>query len=470
MPQLLSLSRAARLVGVTRSAIQKKIQNGELSTFEGKLKVTELLRAYPNTQIDDTSMLERVKHIKNTARFTHSREQESALPSQDVLMARLIKLGKELIEVKSAFKRQTELLDTINNKLAQLDDAHIKDLYNWLNTEIQRSPKLEPAAQLLATDTVLRIMAAQVKVIPSGHEFFVEGNDSILQAALRAGLAINYGCESGNCGACKARIVSGEVQPIRHHDYVFTDLEKQMNYQLLCSCTAITDLTIEAAEAHKPEDIPLQQIETKVKKLEQLNENLVLLRLQTPRTNTLRFLAGQYVTLQFENEKKIEAFIASCPCDGRNLEFHLNLNLKENVEINQTVQIDGPYGDFVLQEDSKHPALFITDEQGFPPIKSLIEHVIASDNETINHLYWISNDETKPYQHNLCRSWVDALDDFKYTQTKTINQIVTDYPDLSKFEVYIAGSENLISTAKEYLLNNYLPTTQCHIAKLRGNK
>ncbi len=459
MPQLLSLSRAARLVGVTRRAIQKKIQNGELSTFEGQLKVTELLRAYPETQIDDTHMLERVKQIKAAATFTHPRDHESALPTQDVLIARLIKLAKELVEVKSAFKRQNELLETINNKLAEFGDD---SLHQWLKAEIQHSPKLEPAAQLLANDTVLRIIAAQVKVIPSGHEFFVEGKDSILEAALRAGLAVNYGCESGNCGACKARIVSGEVQAIRDYDYVFTELEKQMNYQLLCSCTAITDLTIEAAEAHNPEDIPLQQIDTKVKKIEQLNEDLFLLRLQTPRTNTLRFLAGQYVTLQFENQTQIEAFIASCPCDGRNLEFHLSSELRDNLDTNQIVKLEGPRGDFVLQEDSKRPALFITDDQGFPPIKSLIEHVIASDNDTINHLYWIT--ETEHYQHNLCRSWVDALDDFKYTRTETINKIVTDYPDLTEFEVYIAGSENLISAAAKVLKNKY------HIAKLRGNK
>ncbi|WP_069472074.1 2Fe-2S iron-sulfur cluster-binding protein [Candidatus Marithrix sp. Canyon 246] len=460
MPQLLSLSRAARLVGVTRSKIQKKIQNGELSTFEGKLQVTELLRAYPETQIDDTHMLERVKQIKAAATFTSSREHESALPSQDVLIARLIKLGKELVEVKSAFNRQSELLDTINNKLAEFGDD---SLHQWLSTEIQRSPKLEPAAQLLANDTVLRIIAAQVKVIPSGHDFFVEGKDSILEAALRAGLAVNYGCENGNCGACKARIVSGEVQTIRNHDYVFTDLEKQMNYQLLCSCTAITDLTIEAAEAHNPEDIPLQQVDTKVKKLEQLNEDLFLLRLQTPRTKTLRFLAGQYATLQFDNTE-IQAFIASCPCDGRNLEFHLSCKFKKNLKLNQIVKLEAPHGDFVLQEDLKRPALFITDDKGFPPIKSLIEHVIASDNETINHLYWITNDETEPYQHNLCRSWVDALDDLKYTRTQTINQIVTDYPDLSNFEVYIAGSDDLISAAAKVLTNKY------HIAKLRGEK
>jgi len=144
-------------------------------------------------------------------------------------------------------------------------------------------------------------MAAQVKIIPSGHEFFFEGNDSILEAALKAGLALNYGCASGNCGLCKARIVSGEVQKIRHHDYVISEAEKGMGYKLMCSHTAVTDITIEAAEAHSAEDIPLQEIEATVKKLESLADNLLVLRLQTPRTQTLRFFAGQSATLTVED-------------------------------------------------------------------------------------------------------------------------------------------------------------------------
>lgn len=43
MPQLLTLARAARLVGVTRGALQKRIKNGELTTFERQVEPTECL-------------------------------------------------------------------------------------------------------------------------------------------------------------------------------------------------------------------------------------------------------------------------------------------------------------------------------------------------------------------------------------------------------------------------------------------
>ena len=36
-------------------------------------------------------------------------------------------------------------------------------------------------------DNLLRVAAAHVTVLPSGHDFFVDGPDTLLEAALRAG-------------------------------------------------------------------------------------------------------------------------------------------------------------------------------------------------------------------------------------------------------------------------------------------
>jgi len=67
---------------------------------------------------------------------------------------------------------------------------------------------------VLEMDDMLRLMSAHVVVRPSSHEF-VDGADTILDVALRSGLALNYGCSNGNCGLCKARVVSGQVQKVR---------------------------------------------------------------------------------------------------------------------------------------------------------------------------------------------------------------------------------------------------------------
>ena len=59
MSQLLTLSRAARLIGVRRGALQSKIRSGELATFEGMVSAEDLQRAYPQARLEDNAGLER---------------------------------------------------------------------------------------------------------------------------------------------------------------------------------------------------------------------------------------------------------------------------------------------------------------------------------------------------------------------------------------------------------------------------
>ncbi|OQW93646.1 MAG: hypothetical protein BWK79_10060 [Beggiatoa sp. IS2] len=489
MPQLLNVSRAARLAGVTRSALQKKIRNGELPTFEGQVRMTDLLRAYPQTQMEDNTMLERVERIK--AQATPSMREKLALPSPEVLTSRLIALSHELIEAKSELNHYEEFFKVLSQKLQEVTqgtDSHLREdlqsLSVWLSQELEHRPKLpDKKAQLLVKDTFLRIMVAHIQVIPSGHEFFVEGTDSLLEAALRAGLVANYGCSSGNCGSCKARVISGKVLKIRDHDYVLNQREKDMGYMLMCSNTAITDLVIEAGEAHKADDIPLQKIAAKVKKLEYLTEDLLILHLQTPRSQTLRFMAGQAVTLKITEELTADYFIASCPCDGRNLQFHLRKTqdspfvtaVFDRLKTSQTMTLEGPKGDFVLSSESSKPILLIAYNEGIAPVKSLVEHAISIDTVESFHLYWIVSAGQNHYLSNLGRSWVDALDNFSYAELTVTHHdqlgeilinIMSNCPNLERFEVYVAGTKELIEIAQERLKEQSLPTHQLHCALL----
>ena len=76
MARLITLSRAARLVGVKRTNLQKQIQAGELSTFEGQLDLSELLRVYPQTKIEDSAMIERADRMIERALSRVVRDQE----------------------------------------------------------------------------------------------------------------------------------------------------------------------------------------------------------------------------------------------------------------------------------------------------------------------------------------------------------------------------------------------------------
>ena len=140
-------------------------------------------------------------------------------------------------------------------------------------------------------------MTAKVRMLPGGREFYVEKKETILHAGLRAGLNLRYNCSNGSCGECKAKVVSGTPGAVQFHDYVLTEQEKEAGITLLCCTEADHDLVVEASEARSADDIPVQEIEVKITGLDRLKDEVMAVHFRTPRSRTLRFLAGQHVTL-----------------------------------------------------------------------------------------------------------------------------------------------------------------------------
>jgi len=476
MTRLLTISRAARLIGIPRGALQGKIKNGELATFEGMVAVDELLRAYPETQLEDNAALERIENIKDSAFGRRMRER--VLPGADVLLARMAGMSAELAQTRARLDYYRMLVEQLKARLREPEGpaaapAAMAGLLAWLEHSLAPELEGEEAQTLLARERLMRIMTAQVRIQPSGHDFLVDGNDTLLEAALRAGLALDYGCSAGSCGQCKARVLSGEVHRTRHYDFVLTDAEKQAGVVLMCCNTAVGDLVIEAREAHGAADMPLQSIESRVKAVSPLAADMRLVHLQTPRSQRLRFLAGQSVTLTLPGGSAAELPVASCPCDDRNLHFHVRRRpgdgFSEHVfaglKAADAVRVEGPRGSFVLDEDSPRPLIFIAGDGGFAPIKSLLEHAMALETAESLHLYRLTPGGSAPYLDNLCRSWSDALDNFHYTALapESLEKALQAHPRLGGHDVYLSASAPLASTAEYQLLDRGLPRAQLFV-------
>lgn len=469
----LSLSRAARLAGVTRAELQRRIRRGEIPTFEGSVAVTDLLRAFPSMSLEDDAALERVERIKREA-LPKTESRDTELPSPQLLVARLRAMSASLARRVAALDAAETLLARVEERLQALAGAapaeqpeRIDALLDWLRAARAdlAAGALDERAQLFAKDTVLRIMAANVKLIPSGHEYLVEGNESILDASVRAGLNLSYGCSSGNCGACKARLISGETRRIRDHDYVLSEHEKRMGYLLTCSHTAVTDVVIEAAEAESAADLPHQEIRASLRKLERISDDLMALHVQTPRTQTLRFMSGQRVRLTLEDGSSRELPIASCPCNGRNLWLDVrraddafSALLFKPLRPGHMILVEGPHGDFVLTEDAPDPAVFVAFGDGIAPIKSLIEHAVSIDLIESFGLYWDTTHAEGHHHGRWGRALADALDNFSFTpllsgSAEDVFAVIrSDHPTLDGLRFYLAGPEPLVSRLSEQLL------------------
>lgn len=483
MDRLLTVSRAARLVGVSRGTLQKQIQDGELPSFEGMVRLDDLNQAYPNVEVEDNTMLEKIEHIIDNAlqRARGDKLRKLLTPDLGTLAARVSQLSKELAAARYTSERLQHLLEETRQRLDELQQQpapqqELQQLTHWLDTSLAEAAENPSPDQLLTQDTLLRVILAQVHIMPSGHEFFVEGNNSILDAALSAGVALNYGCSNGNCGKCKARLISGEVRKIRDHGYRLSEAEQNQGYLLACSNTAVTDIVLAAEEALDEEDIETQTVPAYIKKITHISDDLAILHLNTVRRQRLRFLSGQKARLSNEAGEGNRYHIASCPCDDRSLQFHVTRDdtpfaeyVFQQAKSNDAIEITGPEGHFVLRRNLDKPVLFFAVDNGFAPVKSLIEHALTLKLTDHVHLYWITTGHRSHYQHNLCRAWMDAFDHFHYTTWSLddagdlnswqaqLKQIDTDYPDLSEYVVYFCGPKDLAKTARQHFTAHGLP-------------
>jgi CDP-4-dehydro-6-deoxyglucose reductase len=464
MSQYLSISRAARVVGVPRNTLQSKIKAGELASFDGMLAVDELLRVFPQAKVEDTGMLERVNEIKDQA--FGRRVFERALPDKEVLAERLLDMGRELAAAKSHLSGYSNVLEWLSIKMREAEEsggdaaqAVLAPIRHWLGRAlVEELAVADELSALMLKDSLLRIMEAHVSMLPSGREFVVEGSESILQSALRAGLSVNYGCRDGSCGQCIARVVSGKVKKIRPFDFVLSDAEIEAGCTLMCAHTAVTDLDLEAREARNTAEVQYQWIEAKAKGVTYLPGDIVVLQVNTPPSARFRFLAGQSATVR-ANGFTAELPIASCPCEEKRLEFHFpRQQLPASLYEGASVDIEGPLGDFILRADLIRPLMFIAYGTGFAPIKSLVEHALALDALEPLHLYWLAPTEQGIYLSNLCRAWADALDNFSFTPIvgessgAATKRIANQHPDLFDFDIYLAAPENELTALQAGLL------------------
>ena len=487
MSQWLTLSRAAHLLGVSRVALQKRIREGELRSFDGMVAADDLQRTWPDLNLEESGSFEKTRAIREDAFAKRLRER--VLPTQEALAQRLFAQGQELAELQRTLTRYHALFETLGARVAAAPAPTADELTRLLDEGLAQALAVPaPPADMAALDAMLRVMSAHVTVKPSGREFFVEGSETLLKAALRAGLAPNYGCGNGVCGLCKARVVSGEARAVAPFDYRFSEAEKAQNHVLMCACTALSsDVVLELLEAGAPEDIPEQRIVAKVRSVDALGSEVVRLHLQTPRSNRLRFLAGQRVTLGVGaglargSDLHAEYPVASCPCDDRNLIFHLcgtdrraaSADFRQGVvdgriKPGDDVSVWGPWGSFVLEKDSARPLVFVAIDEGFAPINSLIEHAIAVDAAESISLYWASSQPGGQYLPNQCRAWDEALDEFSYRPLAADELAATLAANatLPASDVYLAGAAERVAPLAAALRASGVPPQQLHIEAL----
>jgi CDP-4-dehydro-6-deoxyglucose reductase len=312
-------------------------------------------------------------------------------------------------------------------------------------------------------------MAFQITLLPGKQVFAAEADETILDAALRHGVVLPYGCRDGACGACRGKVASGEVEHGPAQLQALSAADRRAGLALFCCATARSALAIEARQLLSSQQLPAKTLPARIQKLTLAAPDVMLVELKLPASERLQFFAGQYIEILLRDGRRRAFSLANAPHDDGCLQLHVRHvaggqftdQLFSTMKERDILRFNGPHGSFFLREDSARPLLLVAGGTGFAPIKAIVEHVIAERSARPMAVYWGGRTLADLYLLPLAQQWAqagirfvpvlsDALAGDRWPGRRGLVHAaaMNDYPDLSGHQVYVCGSPAMVAAAR----------------------
>ena len=327
-------------------------------------------------------------------------------------------------------------------------------------------------------------MTFQVTVQPSGHRFDCEADETVLAAAIRAGVGLPYGCKNGACGSCKGKVVGGSVEHKAYQQRALTDAEKAKGFALFCCATTNADLTIEAREVVGSSEYPVRKMPSRVSSIDKVTPDVAIITLQLPANEALAYRAGQYIEFMLKDGKRRSYSLANAPSLDQPLTLHIRYmagglfteHVFNTMKERDILRFEGPHGSFFLREESNKPIVLLASGTGFAPVKALVEHLVHLKSTRPVSLYWGGRRPMDLYMNSLCEEWAATMANFRYVpvvsnafpedhwQGRTgfvHSAVLHDIPDMSGYQVYACGAPLMVDAArKDFVEQCQLPAEE----------
>ena len=313
--------------------------------------------------------------------------------------------------------------------------------------------------------------AFQVTVQPSGRSFGVNGGEPILAAAIRQGIGMPYGCKDGACGSCKCKKLEGTVVHGPHQRKALSEEEAAAGFILTCCGVPQTDVVLESRQVTDESAFPVRKMPSRVLSLEKKSHDVMVVRLQLPANDALRYHAGQYVEFILRDGARRSYSMANAPHNGPGVELHIRHmpggkftdHVFTAMKEKEILRVEGPFGSFYLREDSGKPMILLASGTGFAPIKAVIEHMQHKGVARPATLYWGGRRPADLYLDDWVRSKMAEMPNLKYVpvisnalpednwtgRTGFVHQaVIEDFPDLSGLQVYACGAPIVVDSAR----------------------
>ncbi len=316
-----------------------------------------------------------------------------------------------------------------------------------------------------------RLTVTTIRLEPSGQQFAAEPGQTILEAALAAGVTLPYGCRDGACGACKGSILAGGVEHGKSRPDTLTESERATGKALFCCAVPQGDVVIESRAAAGVADIPVRKLPARIQRLERAVDDVMVMTLKLPSNDRFVFLPGQFVDLLLPQGKRRSYSIASSPSREGEIELHIrrlegglfSTQAFETLKEKDILRFEGPLGTTFLREDTDRPILMVGGGTGFAPLQAMLETLLEKESARGVHLYVGARTRGGLYRDELARRFSAASRGIRYVpvlseataacdwsgRTGLVHAAaLADLPDLSGFDAYVCGAPAMVDAAR----------------------
>jgi naphthalene 1,2-dioxygenase ferredoxin reductase component len=226
-------------------------------------------------------------------------------------------------------------------------------------------------------------MSFRVRITQADRTIDVPTGATILGTALDAGISYPFGCQSGNCGACKSHLVEGEVTMEGYSEFALSDEEKERGLILACRAVPWEDCEVAWLEEDDLIVHPRRVLSCRVVGLDDVTHDIKRVRLEVVSGGPFDFSAGQFASVTFDGCAPRDYSMANVPGDPV-LEFHVRRTdggatsayVGERLELGEEVRVEGPFGASYLREAHRGPIIAVAGGSGMAPIKSIVERAL----------------------------------------------------------------------------------------------
>jgi NAD(P)H-flavin reductase/ferredoxin len=309
-------------------------------------------------------------------------------------------------------------------------------------------------------------MSFKVRIAQADRTVEVPTGDTILGAALDAGVGYPFGCQSGNCGACKSHLVTGEVTMEGYSEFALSDEEKARGLILACRSVPWSDCEVAWLEEDDLIVHPRRVLACKVTGLDDATHDIKRVRLAIESGGPFDFSAGQFASVTFESCPPRDYSMANVPGDPV-LEFHVrrtqggatSAHVAEKLKLGDSVRVEGPFGASYLREAHRGPIIAVAGGSGMAPLKSIIERAIQKELPQHIYFYFGVRSERDLYLHDHFAALAAKHPHLHFTpvlsdgpsnglRTGLVHEAVAqDFDEFDGCKAYLAGPPVMVEAA-----------------------